>query len=59
MKEKMTTDSHSRDCRGSERGHNRKEKEDAKKNCMRKKLTDAEFWKEAVRSVSSFINWRG
>ena len=46
MEEKMATDSHNRDCRGSERGQNRTEKEDAKANGMRKKSTDVEWWKE-------------
>lgn len=46
MEKRMTTDSDSRDCRGSERGHNRKEEEDARTNGMRKKLTDAEYWEE-------------
>ena len=44
----MATDSHNRDCRGSERGHNRKEKEDARTNGTRKKLTDAEYQKEVA-----------
>ena len=41
MEEGMPTNSHRRDSRGSERGHNRKEKEDARTNGMRKKLTNA------------------
>ena len=37
----MTTDSHRRDSRGSERDHNRrKEKDDAKENGIGKQLTD-------------------
>ena len=40
MEEKIAIDSHSRDCRGSERGHNRRVKEDAKENGRRKKFTD-------------------
>ena len=44
MKEKMTTDSHRIDNRGSERDHNRrKEKEDAKANGIRKQLTGEEY----------------
>ena len=46
MDKRMNTDSHSKDCRGSERGHNTKEKEDAKENGIRKHLTDAKYWKE-------------
>ena len=44
----MATESHNRDCRGSERGHNRRVREDAKENGMRKKLADEEYWKEIV-----------
>ena len=41
MEKKMTTDSHRRDSRGSERDHNRrKEKEYAKANGIRKQLND-------------------
>ena len=50
----MNTDSHSRDCRGSERGHNRKEEEDARTIGMRKKLTDAEYWKEVAEIIEQF-----
>ena len=46
MEEKMDIDSHSRDYRGSERGHNRRVREDAKENGTRKKLIDEEYWKE-------------
>ena len=42
----MATDSHSRDCRGSKRGHNRRVREDSKANGIRKRLTDEEYWKE-------------
>ena len=47
MEKKMTTDSHRRDSRGSERDHNRrKEKEDAKENGILKQWTDEECEKE-------------
>ena len=54
MEEKMTSKSHRRDSRGSERGHNRKEEEDARTNGMRKKLTDAEYWKEVAEIREQF-----
>ena len=54
MAKKRTTDSHRRDGRGSEKGHNRKEKEDARTNGMRKKLTDAEYWKEVAEIREKF-----
>ena len=56
MDEKMATDSHSRYCRGSERGHNRKEKEDDRTTGIRKKLTDVEYWKEVVEIKELFNN---
>ena len=54
MEEKMTPKIHKRDSRGSERGHNRKEEEDAQTNGMRKKLTDAEYWKEVAKIREQF-----
>ena len=51
----MATDLHSRDCSGFERGHNRRVREDAKANGMRKKLTDEEYWKEMVETSKQFI----
>ena len=46
MERKMTTDSHRRDSRGSQRDHNeRKGKEDDKTNGRRKQLTHAEYEK--------------
>ena len=54
MDEKMATDSHSRYCRGSERGHNRKEKADAKANGIRQQLTGAEYWKEIAEINEKF-----
>ena len=48
MEHKMATNSHSIDSRGSERGHNRRVKEDAKENSMRNKFTVEEYWKEVV-----------
>ena len=57
LEKKMATDSHirdCRDCRGSERGHNRRVREDAKENGMRKKLTDEEYWKEIAEIIEQF-----
>ena len=54
MEKRMTTDSHRRDSRGSERGHNRKEEEDARTNDMRKKFTDAEYKKEVAEIREQF-----
>ena len=54
MEEKMTIDSHRRYCRGSERGHNRREKEDARTNGMKKKLTNAEYWREVAEIREQF-----
>ena len=54
----MATDSHSRDCRdcrGYERSHNRRVREDAKENGRRKRLTDEEYWKEMVEICRKFI----
>ena len=50
----MAIDSHSRYCRGSERDHNRRVKEDAKANGMRKKFTDEEYWKEVAEIWEQF-----
>ena len=50
----MATDSHSRDCRGFERGHNRRVREDAKENGMRKKLTNEEYQKEVAQIWEQF-----
>ena len=46
MEEKISTNSHIRDCRGSKRGHIRRVREDAKENGMRKNSTDEEWQKE-------------
>ena len=47
MEKRMTTDSHSRDSKGSERDHiRRKEKADAKENGIRQHLTDAKYSRE-------------
>ena len=54
MEETMTSKSHRRDSRGSERDHNRKEEEDARINGMRKKFTDAEYWKEVAEIKEQF-----
>ena len=54
MEEKMATDSHNIDCRGFEGGHNKRVKEDAKENGMRKKFTDAEYEKEVVELREQF-----
>ena len=54
MEKRMTTDSHRRGSIGSERGHNRKGEEYARKNGMRKKLTDAEYWKEVAEIREKF-----
>ena len=54
MEENMTSKSHRRDSRGSERGHNRKEEEDARTNGMRKKLIDVEYWKEVAKIKEQF-----
>ena len=54
MEDRMNTDSHNRDCIGSERGHNRKEKEDARTNGMRQQLTNAEYWKEVAEIREQF-----
>ena len=51
----MTTDSHRRDGRGSERDHiRRKEKEDAKTNGLRQQLADAEYDKELAEIKEQF-----
>ena len=55
MDKKMTTNSHRRDSRGSERDHNtRKEKEEAKVNGIRKQLTDEEYDKELAKIREQF-----
>jgi len=57
LEKKMATESHSRDCRdcrGSERGHNRRMTEDAKAIGMRKRLTDEEYWKEFTEIKEEF-----
>ena len=54
MEKRMTIDIHMRDCRGSERGHNGKEEEDAGTNGMRKNLTDVEYWKEVAEIREQF-----
>ena len=54
MEKRMTTNTHSRDSRGSERGHKRKLKEYAKANGMRNKLTDEEYWKEVAEIWEKF-----
>ena len=55
MEKKMTTDSHRRDSRGSERDHNRrKEKEDAKENGIWKQSTDEEYYKELAEVREQF-----
>ena len=52
MEKRVTTDSHSRDRKGSERDHfRRKDKEDAKANGIRKQLNDVEYWKEVVEII--------
>ena len=50
MKEKMATDSHSRDCRGSERGYNKMKmkKEDAKTDGIQRQLRKEECEKEVA-----------
>ena len=51
----MTTDSHRRDSRGSERDQNRgKGKEDAKENGIWNKLTDEEYDKELAEIREQF-----
>ena len=56
MKEKMATDSHSRDCRGSERGHNRMKmkKEDAKTDGIQRHLRKQEYEKQVVEIREQF-----
>ena len=55
MEKKMTTDSHRKYSRGSERDHNRrKEKEDAKANGIRRQLTDEEYDKELAEIREQF-----
>ena len=54
LEKKMATESHNRDCRGSERGHNRRVTEDAKVVGMRKRLTDEEYWKEVAEIKEQF-----
>ena len=54
MEKKMATDNHRRDCRGSDRGHKIRVREDAKANGMRKKLTDEEYWKEVAEIKEQF-----
>ena len=49
LEKRMATESHGRycrDCRGSERSHSGRVREDAKENGIRKRLTDEEYWKE-------------
>ena len=50
----MATEIHNRDCIGSERGHKRRVREDAKVVGIRKKLTDEEYWKEIVEISKQF-----
>ena len=55
MEKKMTTESHKRKSKGSERDHIRREmKEDAKENGMRNKFTDAEYEKEVAEIREQF-----
>ena len=55
MEKKMTTDSHRRDSKGSERDHNRrKEKEYAKENGIRKQLNNEEYDKELAKIREKF-----
>ena len=55
MERKMTTESHRRDNKGSQRDHNEgKGKEDGKTNGIRKQLTDAEYEKELAEIRNQF-----
>ena len=54
MEERMAIDSHNRDCGGSDRGQNRRVREYAKQNGMRKRLTNEEYSKEIVEISKQF-----